>query len=58
MDDEDWVVVDVPDGDSEGGSVIRESADCLCRVALSQTSWVKWHKLVPSRQMKVGKTRV
>ena len=33
MDDDDWVVVNVPDDDSEGGSVIRESADCLCWVA-------------------------
>ena len=34
MDDDDWVVVDVPDGNSEGELIIRESADCLCRLAL------------------------
>ena len=27
-------------------------------VLSNTTSWVKWHKLVPSRQITVGKTRV
>ena len=39
MDDDDWEVLDVPDGYSEGGSVIRESADCLYRVAICNTSY-------------------